>query len=87
MRYSLRRIPDRAGSEGKRSNSVKINQPESDNEIISTRPIVGCSMVVHDSFSTWWQTTEITEILEDTPNYVKFKTLNSEYEWKIIESS
>lgn len=27
-----------------------------------------------------WQTTEVTEILEQKENYVKFKTLNSTYE-------
>lgn len=80
MRYSLRRTSDNAGCDGKRSNSVKINQPEASNEIVSTIPVVGCSMVIFDSLSTWWQTTEITEILE-----VRFKTLNSEYVWKIIQ--
>ena len=85
MKYSLRRISDNEGCDGKRSNSVKINQPEAPNDIVSIRPVVGCSMVVHDSFSTWWQTTEITEILENTPTAVKFKTLNSEYIWKIIQ--
>ena len=86
MRYSLRRVGDGAGSNGKHSNSIEIHQPEGPNKIISDRPVVGCSMVVMDGLSTWWQTTEITEILEDTPDMVKFKTLNSEYIWKIIES-
>lgn len=85
MRYSLRRTSDNAGCDGKRSNSVEINQPEASNVIKSIRPVVGCSMVVHDSFTTWWQTTEITEILENTPTMVRFKTLNSEYVWKIIQ--
>ena len=30
----------------------------------------------------WWQTSYITEILEETENYVKFKTNNSVYEWR-----
>ena len=33
------------------------------------------------NFSFTWQTTEVTEILEEKENYVKFKTKNSEYEF------
>ena len=83
--YSLRRIGDGAGCVGKHSNSVKftIDKP---NEIRSERPEVGCSIVVNQNFYEWWQTTEITEILKDQPKFMRFKTLNSEYEWEIIES-
>ena len=35
------------------------------------------------SFAFTWQTTEVTEILEEKENYVKFKTKNSEYEFYI----
>lgn len=83
--YSLKRNSDGAGCIGNHSHSVKINQPESKNIIVSVRPIVGCSMIVLDSFYSWWQTTEIVEILEDHSDLVRFKTLNSEYEWTIIE--
>jgi hypothetical protein len=31
-----------------------------------------------------WQCTSLTEIVEQTENYIKFKTLNSVYElWKL----
>lgn len=30
----------------------------------------------------WWQTSLITEILEEREDYVRFRTLNSEYEWR-----
>jgi hypothetical protein len=83
--YSLRRVGDGVGCVGRHSNAVKINQPESPNKIMSIGPTVGCSMIVRQDFATWWQTTEITEILEDRPTFVRFKTLNSEYEWEIIE--
>jgi len=54
------------------------------------RPRVGVHMRVGSVFARtmqaqdWWQTNEITEILEDTPNYVKFKTKSgSIYEWRV----
>jgi hypothetical protein len=47
-------------------------------------PEVGRSLLMspfNDFFT--WQTTEITEILEQEDNYIKFKTKNSNYElWK-----
>ncbi len=30
----------------------------------------------------YWQTTYVTEILEDTPDMMRFRTGNSEYVWK-----
>ena len=46
---------------------------------------VGRSLLMspfNDAFT--WQTTEITEILEQEDNYIKFKTKNSTYElWKL----
>jgi hypothetical protein len=55
-------------------------------------PRVGVAMRVGSLYSRsysnqdWWQTTLITEILEEreTENgrYVRFKTGNSEYEWE-----
>ena len=32
----------------------------------------------------WWQTTPVVEILIDEPEYMKFRTRNSIYEWRII---
>ncbi len=34
------------------------------------------------SSQDYWTTTPVTEILEDTNEFVRFKTRNSEYEWK-----
>jgi hypothetical protein len=48
-------------------------------------PAVGCSLIMSpfNQFFTW-QTTSITEILENQDDYVKFKTQNSNYElWKL----
>jgi len=36
------------------------------------------------TFSFTWQTTPVTEILEEREDYIKFKTQNSDYElWKL----
>ena len=43
---------------------------------------VGSMFARSYSAQDWWQTSLITEILEETENYVKFRTLNSVYEWK-----
>jgi hypothetical protein len=59
----------------------------------NARPKVGAAIVVGSPYARtyshqdWWQTTPITEILEerieeDGTEYVRFKTGNSEYEWK-----
>ena len=48
-------------------------------------PAVGRSLIMSpfNMFFTW-QTTTITEIVEQTEDYLKFKTLNSTYElWKL----
>jgi len=48
-------------------------------------PAVGRSLIMSpfNQFFTW-QTTSITEILENQDDYVKFKTRNSNYElWKL----
>jgi hypothetical protein len=49
------------------------------------KPAIGRSLIMSpfNQFFTW-QTTSITEILEEQENYVKFKTRNSNYElWKL----
>ena len=35
-----------------------------------------------NSYQDYWLTTPVEEILEDTENYVKFRTKNTVYEWK-----
>jgi hypothetical protein len=54
----------------------------------NARPRVGGSIRVGSitgrtfAAQDWWQTSLITEILEEREDYVRFKTLNSEYEWE-----
>ena len=97
MPYLLRRTRDGAGDSGLMSlaqiptfdqDTGKIVDVE---EIHNARPQVGASMRVGSPFGRtflaqdWWQTTLITEILEerteDGREYVRFKTGHSEYEW------
>ena len=48
-------------------------------------PAVGRSLMMSPfTFSFTWQTTPITEIVEEREDYIKFKTQNSNYElWKL----
>jgi len=49
------------------------------------KPAIGCSLLMSpfNQFFTW-QTTPITEIVEEQDDYIKFKTKNSNYElWKL----
>jgi hypothetical protein len=97
MAYTLRRTRDGAGDSGLMSDAVT---PVWDDEgklidkIIehNARPKVGAAMVVGSHYARtfsrqdWWQTTPITEILEERTDedgceYVRFKTGNSEYVW------
>lgn len=86
---SLRRTRDGAGDSGSMSTIFRIG--EDTKKIITEenqRPRVGWGIMVGSIFAgtyskqDWWGTTEVTEILEEEKNYVRFKTLNSEYEWK-----
>lgn len=98
MPYSLRRTRDGAGDSGLMSDAVTPIW-DSNGKLVDkiikhcARPQVGAVMVVGSPFARsysaqdWWQTTPITEILEertedDGVEYVRFKTGNSEYEWK-----
>ena len=47
---------------------------------------IGRSMVLDFNMGNFkWMTTQVTEILESTATYIKFKTKNSEYELYTIE--
>tara|TARA_R110000772_G_scaffold3031_3_gene11123 strand:- start:8508 stop:8789 length:282 start_codon:yes stop_codon:yes gene_type:complete len=48
-------------------------------------PAIGRSLMMSPfTFSFTWQTTSITNILEEQEDYIKFTTLNSIYElWKL----
>ena len=84
--YKLRRTRDGAGDTGKLSVSLKYDENK---QLVEgpSRPTVGYALRVGawraTTFGndTYWTTTYVTEILEDTPDYVRFKTGNSEYEW------
>jgi hypothetical protein len=93
MTYSLRRTRDGAGDSGNMSEALFYD--EGGNNIVTednAEPRVGVVMrvgsIMARSYSSqdWWQTTPITEILEeretDQGKYVRFKTGNSEYEWR-----
>jgi hypothetical protein len=100
MPYSLRRTRDGAGDVGISSEVlIPVFSTDNTSELIvcevsdSPRPQVGGIMRVGSLFARsfsaqdYWQTTIITEILEDTSDeegneYVRFRTGNSEYEWK-----
>lgn len=86
MPYSLVRDRDGAGDSGPMSQRLWPDKREDNNP----RPIVGCAMMVGSHYARtyqaqdWWRTTLITEILEDKPDFIRFRTTNSEYTWKII---
>lgn len=87
MRYMLVREGDGAGDSGP---MCQILDRESYTPIEGeTRPRVGCGVRVGSPFartfaSDWWQTTVVTEILEEREDYIRFKTRNSIYVWRII---
>lgn len=87
MAYSLRRLSDGAGDSGPMSLAIG---PRLGDVKDNARPEVGYAMRVGsfhartNQLYDWWQTTLITEIIEDTPDKVIFRTGNSIYEWKII---
>jgi len=85
----LRRVSDGAGDEGSSVEAITWNKDGTFLEVVGNKPIVGCSLKVGSvtartySEQDWWMTTPITDILEETDTYIKFKTENSTYEfWK-----
>ena len=73
---------------GARSEAIKWKPDGTRESTVSRRPTMGCSMLVGSvtarSYSNqdYWLTTEVSEILEDTEDMVRFKTVNgSTYEW------
>ena len=97
MAYWMHRTRDGMGDSG--TMSMALVPTYEDGKVVdveyihNARPQIGYVMRVGSgiarSFSAqdWWQTTVITEILEDKINedgseYVKFRTGNSIYEWR-----
>lgn len=78
--------------QGQRIEAIAWNEDRSFKEIVDSKPIVGCSLLVGSvtarSYSSqdYWLTTKITEILEEKKNEdgfyesIRFKTENSVYE-------
>jgi hypothetical protein len=44
--------------------------------------LVGALTARTMQWQDYWLTTEVLEILEETEDYVKFRTKNTIYEWK-----
>ena len=87
MPYRLKRTRDGAGDSGAMSLGIRFVNGKLE-QIDNFKPRVGFAIrvgsIIARSYSAqdWWQTTYITEILEDRGDYVKFRTGNSEYEWE-----
>jgi len=85
--YKLRKVGDSlSGDSGPMSMTLWIGNDETEYEH-DARPEVGKAIRVGSytartmQYQDWWQTSYVTEILIDTPSYMKFKTENSVYEW------
>lgn len=88
MPFSLRRTRDGAGDSGPVSMVNRINPETSEIEHEhGQKPRVGWAVQVGAlggrtySVQDFWQTTPVTEILEERDDFVRFRTGNSEYEW------
>mgnify|MGYP006284662801 CR=1 FL=1 len=100
MSYSLRRTRDGAGDSGLMSMAIiptfdqDTGKTTNIEYVNDAEPRIGAVMRVGAHYARtfenqdWWQTTVITEILEERTDpedpdflYVRFKTGNSEYEW------
>jgi hypothetical protein len=82
--YSLLRESDFAGDCGGLSQAIDPKTLKS----ISDRPVLGCCMQVGSLYARtmypqdWWCTTPIIEIIEESENLVRFRTINSVYTWE-----
>ncbi len=95
MPYFLRRTRDGAGDSGPLTLINRINPETKKYESeMGVRPRIGWAVQVGSiggrTFVTqdYWQTTPVTEIIEDVisddKNFCRFKTGNSEYEWGML---
>lgn len=88
MTYFLKRERDGAGDSGQLCEAFWLEGNDIQREK-AARPRVGVAIRVgvlgSRSYGNqdYWTTTPITEILEESENYVKFKTGNSVYIWEI----
>ncbi len=90
MHYTLTRSRDGAGDSGSLSESFQYEKGMQGrvNLKSDSRPIVGAALRVGSyqartmQWQDYWTTTYVSEIIEDTPNRVVFRTENgSTYEW------
>lgn len=83
---TLKRTTDGAGDSGSMIKAIEWNEDGTFKAEKGNRPVIGCSLMVGSmtarSYSSqdYWLTTVVTEILEESEKYVKFKTTNSIYE-------
>jgi hypothetical protein len=90
--YSLVKVDDpNTGDTGGMSTIMKLSKDG--NRVLArlnSKPRVGWVIRVGSLYARtyryqdWWQTSTITEILEERKDYCRFKTLNSEYEWRKV---
>lgn len=78
--------------QGQRVEAIAWNEDGSFKEVVDSKPVVGCSLLVGSvtartySSQDYWLTTKVTEILEERRDekgyleFVKFRTENSLYE-------
>lgn len=85
--YSLRRERDNEGDAGGMSMAIWFDENNELQTKQNARPRVGVAMRVGSVYARtyqeqdWWQTSLITEIIEDREDYVRFRTGNSIYVW------
>ena len=77
--------------QGQRVEAIAWNEDKTFKEIVDSKPVVGCSLLVGSvtarsySDQDYWLTTVVTEILEEEMDaagylkFVRFKTKNSDY--------
>ena len=79
-KYKLVRERDNLIMEGAKIRWIEWNENESYNSD-HYEPELGRSLILDpNEISCVWMTTEITEIIEQKKEYIKFRTLNSVYE-------
>lgn len=78
--------------QGQRVEAIAWNEDKSFKEIVDSKPVVGCSLLVGSvtarsySVQDYWLTTRVTEIIEEKKaddgyyELIRFKTENSVYE-------
>jgi hypothetical protein len=75
---------------GARVEAIKWTEDGKFESVVDNKPVVGCSLLVGSvtarSYSSqdYWLTTPVTEIIEETNEYISFKTENSNY--KLLNS-